>query len=63
DYNDPLIDTGDTNGTSFTKPDGTIGHRIRCRFQTINAITAQQNEKIVITQENFNPGVITFTRK
>lgn len=65
-YNDPLTDSQDDNGTAITNPDGTVTHRIRCRFRTttqLSDLPADLYETTVrITNPNFNTFDITFDR-
>lgn len=65
-YNDPLTNNQDDNGTAINNPDGTVTHRVRCRFRTITALdnfTFDDSETtVLITNDNFNNATVTFKR-
>lgn len=69
-YNAPLDpnNTG-SNGTAITNADGSVTHRVRCRFRTTTnlsevgvAVGNTVSTNILIRNDNFNDGIVTFTR-
>lgn len=66
-YNDPLkANDPYDNGTAIDNGDGTKIHRVRCRFRTITDLenfTFDESEtQVLITNDNFNDEIVTFTR-
>ena len=67
-YNDPLLEEDPyDNGTAIDNGDGTFTHRIRCRFRTITKLEDfefdQSETQVLITNDNFNPAIVTFRRR
>lgn len=67
-YNDPLKE-GDPydNGTAINNTDGTVTHRVRCRFRTTTDLSNlpfdQSTTRVLITNDNFNNAIVTFNRE
>lgn len=67
-YNDPLVATDqDDNATAIKNPDGTVTHRVRCRFRTTTELKdlpfEESQTTVRITNPNFNICDIPFNRK
>lgn len=55
EYNSQLrMDVRDDNGTTIENSDGTITHRVRCRFRTIETVANNTHIRVRIANENFN---------
>ena len=66
-YNDPLVASDlDDYGTAIPNADGTVTHRVRCRFRTVtdlDDLSLQDTETtVLIKNDNFNNATVTFAR-
>ncbi len=66
-YNDSLTNDPYDNGTAIKNADGTVTHRVRCRFRTILGLDNLDDDdtqtQVLITNDNFNSALVTFERR